>query len=238
MSELVSYRSGMLPAKVEVPNDEDLNGDDNDFSSIVESEHGEHNNYPCARSNAGYTSLMVYQESKPYPAQEKHGQESIQIQRQDSDITDLKEPTNKQLNAELSSFVQKKSFAQNMMDIALLSANTNQLRYVIDLGDKHPYYMTSLLLIIVSLVMQIVVGLSMVYLNRYNMKNKREMKAASHMNNLSVAGVFLVTLVNVFISTFNGAGVGPMSTQDQASVPQNASTLTTQQAPFVEQENP
>uniref|UniRef100_A0A182WIB9 Peptidase S1 domain-containing protein n=1 Tax=Anopheles minimus TaxID=112268 RepID=A0A182WIB9_9DIPT len=111
------------------------------------------------------------------------------------------------LNAELSSFVQKKSFAQNMMDIALLSANTNQLRYVIDLGDKHPYYMTSLLLIIVSLVMQIVVGLSMVYLNRYNMKNKTEMKAASHMNNLSVAGVFLVTLVNVFISTFNGAGI-------------------------------
>ncbi|XP_053663724.1 ninjurin-A-like [Anopheles marshallii] len=117
------------------------------------------------------------------------------------------DPTNKQLNAELSSFVQKKSFAQNMMDIALLSANTNQLRYVIDLGEKHPYYMTSLLLICVSLVMQIVVGLSMVYLNRYNMKDKKEMKAASHMNNLSVAGVFLVTLVNVFISTFNGAGV-------------------------------
>lgn len=53
-----------------------------------------------------------------------------------------------------------------MMDIALLSANTNQLRYVIDLGDKHPYYMTSLMLIIVSLVMQVVVGLSMLYVNR------------------------------------------------------------------------
>ncbi|XP_052895707.1 ninjurin-A-like [Anopheles moucheti] len=115
---------------------------------------------------------------------------------------------NNQYNAELSSFVQKKSFAQNMMDIALLSANTNQLRYVIDLGEKHPYYMTSLLLIVVSLVMQIVVGLSMLYVNRYNMKNKTEMKAASHMNNLSVAGVFLVTLVNVFISTFNGAATG------------------------------
>uniref|UniRef100_A0A182PHT9 Ninjurin a n=1 Tax=Anopheles epiroticus TaxID=199890 RepID=A0A182PHT9_9DIPT len=110
-----------------------------------------------------------------------------------------------ELNAELSSFVQKKSFAQNMMDIALLSANTNQLRYVIDLGEKHPYYMTSLMLIIISLVMQVAVGLSMVYLNRYNMKDKAEIKAASHMNNLSVAGVFLVTLVNVFISTFNGA---------------------------------
>uniref|UniRef100_A0A182KA35 Ninjurin a n=1 Tax=Anopheles christyi TaxID=43041 RepID=A0A182KA35_9DIPT len=119
------------------------------------------------------------------------------------------------INAELSSFVQKKSFAQNMMDIALLSANTNQLRYVIDLGNKHPYYTTSLLLIIVSLVMQVVVGLSMLYVNRqvqYNMKSRSEMKAASHMNNLSVAGVFMVTLVNVFISTFNGAGVAPTTT--------------------------
>ncbi|XP_053674690.1 ninjurin-A-like [Anopheles nili] len=110
------------------------------------------------------------------------------------------------MNTELDSFVQKKSFAQNMMDIALLSANTNQLRYVVDLGDKHPYYLTSLVLISASLVMQVIVGLTMLYLNRYNMKNKTEMSKASHMNNISVAGVFLVTLVNVFISTFNGSG--------------------------------
>uniref|UniRef100_A0A182MB45 Peptidase S1 domain-containing protein n=1 Tax=Anopheles culicifacies TaxID=139723 RepID=A0A182MB45_9DIPT len=173
MSELVSYRHGAQTGHNEDPTGIDRNGDDNDFGSILESEHGD-SSYPCARPNAGYTSLMVYQES---------------------------------LNAELSSFVQKKSFAQNMMDIALLSANTNQLRYVIDLGNKHPYYMTSLLLIIVSLVMQIVVGLSMLYLNRFNMKSTKEMKAASHMSNLSLAGVFMVTLVNVFISTFNGAGM-------------------------------
>uniref|UniRef100_A0A182N7P9 Peptidase S1 domain-containing protein n=1 Tax=Anopheles dirus TaxID=7168 RepID=A0A182N7P9_9DIPT len=111
------------------------------------------------------------------------------------------------LNAELSSFVQKKSFAQNMMDIALLSANTNQLRYVIDLGDNHPYYMTSLVLIILSLVMQVVVGIAMLGLNRYNMKDKMEMKAASHMNNLSLAGVFLVTLVNFLVAFFVLVGV-------------------------------
>lgn len=99
------------------------------------------------------------------------------------------------------------------MDIALLSANTNQLRYVIDLGEKHPYYSTSLCLIVLSLVMQVVVGMSMLYMSRYNMKNKSEMKEASHMNNLSVAGVFLVTLINVFISTFNGTGGEGLVTQ-------------------------
>ncbi|XP_053663725.1 ninjurin-B-like [Anopheles marshallii] len=225
MSELVSFRAcDQTGSKMDDPTGDD--GDDNDFSSIVDSEHGD-NTFPLARTNAGYTSLMVYQESKQYPAPEIHAPEKIQMQRQDSEMADQKDPSNKQLNAELSSFVQKKSFAQNMMDIALLSANTNQLRYVIDLGEKHPYYMTSLLLIIVSLVMQIVVGLSMLYVNRYNMKNKTEMKAASHMNNLSVAGVFLVTLVNVFISTFNGAGVGPLS--DAVTVTNNVTNSTTEQ---------
>uniref|UniRef100_A0A182S0L9 Uncharacterized protein n=1 Tax=Anopheles funestus TaxID=62324 RepID=A0A182S0L9_ANOFN len=101
-------------------------------------------------------------------------------------VSNSLDPNNRQLHAELSSFVQKKSFAQNMMDIALLSANTNQLRY--------------------------------------NMKDKTEMKAASHMNNLSVAGVFLVTLVNVFISTFNGAGVDVIPTETDGLI--NSSNLT------------
>uniref|UniRef100_A0A182X1C0 Peptidase S1 domain-containing protein n=1 Tax=Anopheles quadriannulatus TaxID=34691 RepID=A0A182X1C0_ANOQN len=207
MSELVSFRPGPRTG----PPGNDHDSDDNDFNSVVESENDEPS-YPCARGNAAYTSLMLYQESKPYPAPEICDQEKGQLQLQKS---------------ELSSFVQKKSFAQNMMDIALLSANTNQLRYVIDLGDKHPYYMTSLMLIIVSLVMQVVVGLSMLYVNRYNMKNRSEIKAASHMNNLSVAGVFMVTLVNVFISTFNGAGAGTPSIPETGGVVYTATNNAT-----------
>jgi hypothetical protein len=63
--------------------------------------------------------------------------------------------------------VQKKSIAQGMMDLALVSANTNQLRYVIDMSDHHPYYMTSLALIITSLVLQVVVGVALLYSNRW-----------------------------------------------------------------------
>ncbi|XP_061504813.1 ninjurin-B isoform X1 [Anopheles gambiae] len=222
MSELVSFRPGPRTG----PPGNDHDSDDNDFNSVVESENDEPS-YPCARSNKAYTSLMLYQESKPYPAPEICDQEKGQLQLQKSEESDQREPTNKQINAELSSFVQKKSFAQNMMDIALLSANTNQLRYVIDLGDKHPYYMTSLMLIIVSLVMQVVVGLSMLYVNRYNMKNRSEIKAASHMNNLSVAGVFMVTLVNVFISTFNGAGAGTPPIPETGGVVVNVTNPST-----------
>uniref|UniRef100_A0A182QYF6 Ninjurin a n=1 Tax=Anopheles farauti TaxID=69004 RepID=A0A182QYF6_9DIPT len=201
MSELVEFQPQPVCRKRKQKEDEEIS-DDNDFGSVVESE-TDGNSYPCTRKNAGYTSVMLYQESKGFPAT---GQEMLDRQISDQSESQNPERSNKQLNAELSSFVQKKSFAQNMMDIALLSANTNQLRYVIDLGDRHPYYMTSLALIILSLLMQIVVGLAMLGLNRYNMKDRTEIKAASHMNNLSLVGVFLVTLLNVFISTFNGTG--------------------------------
>lgn len=68
---------------------------------------------------------------------------------------------------ELSNFVQKKSIAQGMMDLALVSANTNQLRYVMDIGTRHPYFYTSIALIVTSLAMQLVVGLALIYNSRY-----------------------------------------------------------------------
>ncbi|XP_049299428.1 ninjurin-B-like [Anopheles funestus] len=211
MSELVGLQTGVQKEKAR-PHIGFVYTKDNedDFQSVTEQDE------PPSR-HPGWTFFF----QKPYYAPTYN---PLELQRQSSTFSNSLDPNNRQLHAELSSFVQKKSFAQNMMDIALLSANTNQLRYVIDLGAKHPYYMTSLLLISVSLVMQIVVGLSMVYLNRYNMKDKTEMKAASHMNNLSVAGVFLVTLVNVFISTFNGAGVDVIPTETDGLI--NSSNLT------------
>lgn len=48
-----------------------------------------------------------------------------------------------------------------MMDLALVSANCNQLRYVLDMNELHPYYTTSLILIGTSLALQVIVGLGM-----------------------------------------------------------------------------
>ncbi|XP_052859749.1 ninjurin-B-like [Anopheles cruzii] len=166
--------------------------DDDEFNSVVDSEF-EESVYPC-RKVSHHASITVEEHTLLHPKPTEKDDEQQK-----------KENASNANNSELTSFVQKKSFAQNMMDIALLSANTNQLRYVLDLGTKHPYYSTSLSLIILSLVMQVAVGLAMLYCNRYNIRKKGEMRRASHLNNLSVAGVFMVTLVNVFISTFNGA---------------------------------
>lgn len=48
----------------------------------------------------------------------------------------------------------KKTLAQGMMDLALFSANANQLRYVLE-SSMHPYYYSGICLISISLVLQV-----------------------------------------------------------------------------------
>ncbi|KOC70605.1 Ninjurin-1 [Habropoda laboriosa] len=96
----------------------------------------------------------------------------------------------------------KKTLAQGMMDLALLSANANQLRYVLQTDGGHPYYYPSLVMIGASLFLQIAVGIGLIWNSRYNVKDDAQMCKAEKANNLTVIGIFLVTILNVFISSF------------------------------------
>lgn len=56
---------------------------------------------------------------------------------------------------DLNVYQNKKTLAQGMMDLALFSANANQLRYVLESSGRHPYYYPSIVFISVSLLMQV-----------------------------------------------------------------------------------
>ncbi|XP_033331478.1 ninjurin-A [Megalopta genalis] len=96
----------------------------------------------------------------------------------------------------------KKTLAQGMMDLALLSANANQLRYVLQTDGGHPYFYPSLVMIGASLFLQIAVGIGLIWNSRYNVKDNAQMCKAERANNWTVIGIFLVTILNVFISSF------------------------------------
>lgn len=105
------------------------------------------------------------------------------------------------------------------MDLALLSANTNQLRYILDSRSDNAYFSVSLTLIISSLVLQIVVGLMLVWNSSYNVQRRSGFASAEKINNLSVFGVFLITLINVFVSTFgNVPGSSAASSTSSSTV--------------------
>lgn len=125
-----------------------------------------------------------------------------------------------------------------MMDLALLSANANQLRYVLESQSRHPYYWFSFVSITISLVLQvrdkfkqiysiymkqlgihcsllifllqIGVGVGLILNSRYNVKNRDQICRADKINNYTVIGIFLITVVNVFVAAFGVAdGVPP-----------------------------
>ncbi|XP_023025552.1 ninjurin-A isoform X2 [Leptinotarsa decemlineata] len=99
----------------------------------------------------------------------------------------------------------KKTLAQGMMDLALFSANANQLRYVLESFSRHPYYYPSVILISLSLILQIGIGVGLIWNATYNVKDEKEICIANKINNFTIIGIFLVTVINVFISAFGVA---------------------------------
>lgn len=67
------------------------------------------------------------------------------------DTTDKKTQAFKQSN----SYAAKKTVAQGMMDVALITANANQLRYLIEYQWQSPTFYLIMSLIIVSLLLQV-----------------------------------------------------------------------------------
>ncbi|XP_065080667.1 ninjurin-A-like [Ochlerotatus camptorhynchus] len=124
----------------------------------------------------------------------------------DQPPTVLVNPVTGEVIPNFNTYQQKKNLAQGMMDLALVSANANQLRYVIESFTRHPYYYFSLIFISVSLVIQIAVGVGLIMNSRYDVNDKREICKANKINDMVTIGIFLITLVNVLISAF---GVAP-----------------------------
>ncbi|XP_062129850.1 ninjurin-A-like isoform X3 [Drosophila sulfurigaster albostrigata] len=106
---------------------------------------------------------------------------------------------------DVNTYQHKKTLAKGMMDLALLSANANQLRYVLETKQQHPYFYPSLLFISLSIIFQIAVGVGLIWISRYNIKNEKEICRANRINNYTVIGIFIVTVVNVLISAFTTA---------------------------------
>uniref|UniRef100_A0A1I8Q729 Uncharacterized protein n=1 Tax=Stomoxys calcitrans TaxID=35570 RepID=A0A1I8Q729_STOCA len=68
---------------------------------------------------------------------------SADVKVSEDAIKALKTGKNKKDNESKTAFhtyQQRKTFGQGMMDLALLTANVNQLRAILDAKMKHPYY--------------------------------------------------------------------------------------------------
>merc|ERR1712018_37671 len=74
-----------------------------------------------------------------------------------NEIMPLEGRSRKTLDA--NRYATKKTIAQGMLDVALLTANASQLKYVLQVGEKHEFYTLMLGLIITSIILQLLVGI-------------------------------------------------------------------------------
>ncbi|XP_076758622.1 ninjurin-A [Xylocopa sonorina] len=125
--------------------------------------------------------------------------EEVVVKDASVDTTDKKAMPYKQSNT----FAAKKTVAQGMMDVALITANANQLRYLIEYQRQSSTFYLILSLIIISLLLQMAVGVSLVFKGRYDIKGQSKSVQARKINNYVVIGVFLITIINVFIAAFS-----------------------------------
>lgn len=103
----------------------------------------------------------------------------------------------------LNAYQQKKSLAEGLMDLALFSANANQLRYVLQFFDRQQaYHYFAIVCISISLGLQVGVGIGLMLNSRYDVMQREGIEKADRINNWTVVGIFLVTILNVFIASF------------------------------------
>lgn len=89
------------------------------------------------------------------------------------------------------------------MDIALITANANQLRFLVTFTDPNKVlYYVNVALIIFSLLLQVAIGVCLIFKGRLDFKGQSKKHTAKVINNYVVMGVFMVTIINVFIASF------------------------------------
>ncbi|XP_047478666.1 ninjurin-1-like [Penaeus chinensis] len=95
------------------------------------------------------------------------------------------------------------TIAKGFLDISLLSANANQLKNILNFGDveKASYYIV-LTGIITSLIFQLLAGVLLIIHERFDMNDDNESHAGDFFNNLIVALIFAVLIINVFVASF------------------------------------
>ncbi|XP_048403655.1 ninjurin-1 [Stegostoma tigrinum] len=112
-------------------------------------------------------------------------------------------------------YANKKSAAESMLDIALLMANASQLKAVIDQGPNFNYYIPLIILISLSLIFQLVVGVLLIFIVKYDLNDRNKQAKLDILNNITTGLVFIIVIVNIFITAFGVQRPPPYETTPQ-----------------------
>ncbi|XP_055311196.1 ninjurin-2 isoform X2 [Sitodiplosis mosellana] len=103
-------------------------------------------------------------------------------------------------------YATKKTIAQGMLDIALLTANASQLKYILQVGNRHEFYTLMLILISLSIIMQVfsgVLNLSLSLMRDCRLHLIKFNNSANAINYLRSFLAFFIVFTNILVSAFD-----------------------------------
>ncbi|KAK5923115.1 hypothetical protein CgunFtcFv8_000114 [Champsocephalus gunnari] len=125
----------------------------------------------------------------------------------------------------MNHYATKKSAAQSMLDVALLMANSSQLKSVIYVGPNYRFYLPLLVLLSLSITLQVMVGLLLVFIVKYDLNDVRKHAKLNRMNNAATLFVFFTVLINIFITALGFEGYSVRSPMSPVMLPEHHHSL-------------
>ncbi|XP_037629692.1 ninjurin-2 isoform X1 [Sebastes umbrosus] len=116
------------------------------------------------------------------------------------------EPKKVEKRMDMNHYATKKSAAQSMLDVALLMANSSQLKTVLYVGPQYRFYIPLVVLLSLSITLQVIVGLLLVFIVTLDLNDERKHKRLNKMNNAATVFVFFTVLINIFITALGFEG--------------------------------
>ncbi|TKS76938.1 Ninjurin-1 Nerve injury-induced protein 1 [Collichthys lucidus] len=92
--------------------------------------------------------------------------EDIALNKAGTDIEALTPSGKAYRPININHYATKKSAAQSMLDVALLMANSSQLKTVLFVGPHYRFYVPLIVLLSLSITLQVVVGLLLVFIGK------------------------------------------------------------------------
>ncbi|XP_005188340.1 ninjurin-1 isoform X1 [Musca domestica] len=113
-------------------------------------------------------------------------------------------------------YATKKTIAQGMLDIALLTANASQLKYILQVGEQHQFYKLMLVLISLSIILQIAAGCLLMVVSVVGIhKGKTERAIADALNHVINGLIFLSLFCDIIKMNF---GLDPAIPDTQKNI--------------------
>merc|ERR1739838_506851 len=105
--------------------------------------------------------------------------------------------------SQLHSHAQNKNFTKGFADLALLTANVNQLRHVLELQDD-TMRTVNIVFLALSIVLQVIVGALLVVDHSIDITTDQGMKKRQIINSVSQIIMLLIIVLNILVVGLGG----------------------------------